>query len=472
MSAPDGRGEQRPDPVLRWLGRPAPGPRSEQKRGAQKGQGHRRPTIAEARRQGLWGWLRILGPGITTGAADDDPSAIGTYSQAGAQAGYGLLWTGLFAAPMMMAVQELAQRIALHTGVGMGTALRRKFPVWLVALAVALLALSNIIIIGADLQAVAAGVELLAHQRLHASWLVPVVAVLLVGFQLVGQYRTLFLTFKWLSLVLFAYVGAAILAHPPPLTLLSATFVPHLEFSGQFLLSLVAVLGTTLSPYLFFWQPAEEIDDLRSEGKLSVEDRAEADHEEVRSARVDTFIGMFFSQLVAYCIILSTATVLHAHGKTDIKSAAEAAQSLGPLAGSLASTLFALGFVGVGLLAIPVLSASAAFAINEVARIPASLAAKPRRQPTFYAIIILATAIGVGMNLLHINVIQALVVASIVSGVAAIPLLVLMTLFGADRNHMGNRTSGRLSRSVTWISTAAMTLATLALLATPILQGK
>ncbi len=468
----DEGGERRPDPILRWLGRRAPGPGSEQKRGAQKGQGPRRPTIAEARQQGLWGWVRILGPGITTGAADDDPSAIGTYSQAGAQGGYGLLWTGLFALPMMMAVQELAQRIALHTGVGMGTALRRKFPVWLVAAAVALLVISNIIIIGADLQAVATGIELLTHSRLHASWLVPAIAVLLVAFQLIGQYRTLFQTFKWLSLVLFAYVGSALLSHAPPLSVLRATFVPHVEFSGQFLLTLVAVLGTTLSPYLFFWQPAEEIDDLRAEGKLSIEDRAEADHEEIRAARVDTFTGMLFSQLVAYCIILSTAAVLHTHGKTDINSAAEAAQSLSPLAGSLASTLFAVGFIGVGLMAIPVLSASAAFAINEVARIPASLAAKPRRQPTFYSIIVLATALGVSMNLLHFNVIKALVFASVISGVAAVPLLVLMTLFGGDPSQMGNRTSGRLSRTVTWISTAAMTLATLALLATPILHSK
>ena len=437
-----------------------------------RGQGHRRPTITEARQQGLWGWVRILGPGITTGAADDDPSAIATYSQAGAQAGYGLLWTGLFAAPMVMAVQELAQRIALHTGVGMGTALRRKFAAWLVAIAVALLVISNVIILGADLQAVATGAELLTHGWLRASWLVPVVAVLLVGFQLIGQYRTLFQTFKWLSLVLFGYVGAALLSHAPPLTVLKATFVPHAEFSGQFLLTLVAVLGTTLSPYLFFWQPAEEIDDLRADGKMSVKDRAEADHEEIRAARIDTFTGMLFSQLVAYCIILNTAAVLQTHGKIAIKTAAGAAQSLTPIAGSLASTLFALGFIGVGLLAIPVLSASAAFAINEVARIPASLAAKPRRQPTFYAIIVLATAIGVGINLLHFNVIQALVYASVISGVAAVPLLVLMTLFGVDTTHMGNRTSGLLSRSMTWISTAAMTLATLALVATPLLQSR
>ncbi|MGE7041906.1 NRAMP family divalent metal transporter, partial [Staphylococcus hominis] len=409
--------------------------------------------------------MRILGPGITTGAADDDPSAIGTYAQAGATAGYGLLWTGLFTLPMMMSVQELAQRIALQTGVGLGAALRRKFPAWVVATAVALLAASNVIVIAADLQAVAAGIELLTHGFLRTSWLIAPVAAALVGFQLLGKYDTLVRTFKWLTLALFAYVGAAFLSHPQPLQVLSATFVPHIEFSSQFLLLLVAVLGTTLSPYLFFWQPAEEIDDQLTAGKLSVEERANVSQEQLQSARADTFIGMFFSQLVAYCIILSTAAVLHNHGKTDIKTAADAAQALTPFAGQIASVLFAAGFIGTGLLAIPVLSTSTAYAINEVSSIPASLAARPKRQPTFYAIIVLATAIGVGINVLNVNVIQALVIASVLSGVAAVPLLVLMTLFGADPHHMGARTSRRLSRTLTWISTAAMAAASIALLA-------
>ena len=462
--------DQRRDPILRWLRKPVEVPGSEYERRGQKGEDTRRPTLAEARRQGPRGWLRVLGPGITTGAADDDPSAIGTYAQAGAQAGYGLLWTGLFTLPMMMAVQELAQRIALQTGVGLGTALRRKFPAWLVAAAVAALSVSNIIVIAADLQAVAAGVELLTHGHLRTSWLIAPLAVVLVGFQLLGKYRTLFRTFKWLTLTLFAYVGAALLSHAHPPQVLAATFIPRVETSGQFLLLLVAILGTTFSPYLFFWQPAEEIDDQLAAGKLSVEERANAGQAEIRSARVDTFIGMFFSQLVAYCIILSTATVLHNNGKTDIKTAADAAQALTPFAGEVASVLFAAGFIGTGVLAIPVLSASTAYAINEAALIPASLAARPRRQPTFYAIIVLATAIGVGLNLLHVNVIQALVIASVLSGVAAVPLLILMALFGADRHQMGKRASGRLSRSVTWISTAAMTLATIALPASLLLR--
>jgi NRAMP (natural resistance-associated macrophage protein)-like metal ion transporter len=463
--------DQRQDPILRWLRRPVEVPGSEYERRGQKGEDTRRPTLAEARKQGLRGWLRVLGPGITSGASDDDPSAIGTYAQAGAHAGYGLLWTSLFTLPMMMAVQELAQRIALQTGVGLGTALRRRFPAWMVATAVAALSASNIIVIAADLQAVAAGVELLTHGFLRTSWLIAPVAVVLVGFQLLGKYRTLFRTFKWLTLALFAYVGAAILSHAQPSQVLVATFVPHIEISGQFLLLLVAVLGTTLSPYLFFWQPAEEIDDQLAAGKRSAEERANAGQDQIRSARVDTFIGMFFSQLVAYCIILSAGAVLHQHGKTDIKTAADAAAALTPFAGEIAFVLFAAGFIGTGLLAIPVLSASTAYAINEAALLPSSLAARPRRQPTFYVIIVLVTAIGVGLNLLHVNVIQALVIASVLSGVAAVPLLVLMTLFGADARHMGKRASGRLSRCVTWISIAALTLATVALLASPLLPS-
>jgi Mn2+/Fe2+ NRAMP family transporter len=256
------------------------------------------------------------------------------------------------------------------------------------------------------------------------------------------------------------------------LEVLAATFVPHIEVSGQFLFLLVAILGTSLSPYLFFWQPAEEIDDQLAAGRTSVEERANVDRSELRSARVDTFVGMFFGQLVAYCIVLSAATVLHGHGITDVRTAADAAQALTPFAGRAASVLFAAGFIGSGLLAIPVLSASTGYAINETARIPASLAARPRRQPTFYTIIVLATAAGVGLNFVNVDLIQALVLASVLSGVAAVPLLVLMTLFGADRRQMGKRTSGPLSRSITWISTAAMTVATVALLASPLLASQ
>jgi len=273
----------------------------------------------------------------------------------------------------MVAVQELAQRIALQTGAGLGVNLRRKFPAWIVAAAVALLFVSNVITLGADLRAVAAGIELLSRGLLRATWVIAPVAAMLVGFQLFANYELLYRTFRWLTVALFAYVAAVFAAHPRSATVLAATFIPHLEFSSQFLLMLVAVLGTTLSPYLFFWQPAQEIDVMQAMGRLSIDEYAGVDDHELQAARTDTFTGMFFSQLVAYCIILTAAAVLYAHGKTDIQTAADAAQALRPLAGPAAFVLFAAGFIGTGLLAIPVLSASAAYAVNEVARIPASL---------------------------------------------------------------------------------------------------
>ena len=459
-----GRQEGRPDPILKVLRlEPVDEPLEDQ---LDDSAGHEveRPDVAEAHRRGPLGLLRVLGPGLITGAADDDPSAIGTYSQAGAQAGLGLLWTGLLTLPLMMAAQELAQRIALQTGAGLGVNLKRKFPTWIVAASVALLVASNVITLGADLRAVASGIELLSRSALKASWLIVPVALVLVGFQVLGKYTVLVNSLRWLSISLVAYLEAAILSHPNPGAVLYATFVPHLELNPGFVLSLAAVLGTTLSPYLFIWQPAVEVDNLRVELR-SRRARPPVDEAKVRAARVDTFAGMFFSQLVAYCIILTCATVLHVHGKTGITTAAEAAEALAPVAGPSAFVLFAAGFVGSGLLAIPVLSASSAYAVNEVAGIPGSLAGKPRRQPTFYAIIVVATGIGVLMNLLQFDVIGALVWASALSGVAAIPLLVLMTAFGRDPRFMGRSTSGRLSQCLTWIAAAGMAGATVALVA-------
>jgi NRAMP (natural resistance-associated macrophage protein)-like metal ion transporter len=461
----------RSDPILALLNRLATKPLHKDVQTSGNGRAGR-PTFPEAVREGPRGLLRILGPGIVTGAADDDPSAIATYSQAGAQAGYGMLWTGVVGVPMMISVQELAQRIALQTGAGLVVNLRRKFPPWIVAAAVALLVVSNIIVLGADLQAVAVGGQLLSHGFLQASWLIVPIAVALVGFQLFGRYETLYKTFRWLTLALFAYVVAVFLVHPNALTVLAALFVPHVEFSNRFLLTLAAVLGTTLSPYLFIWQPAQEIDVMQAMGRRSIDRLPGVTDHELMAARTDTFVGMFFAQLVAFCIILTTAAVLNAHGTTDIRSAAAAAQALTPFGGPVASALFATGFVGTGLLAIPILSASSAYGINEVARVPGSLAVRPQFQPTFYGIIVAATAIGVGMQLLHLNVIQALVVASALSGMAAVPLLVLMTLFGADRRYMAERVSGLLSRGLTWIGAGAMAAAAVALVVSPFVNAK
>lgn len=457
--------EPRPhaDPILRLLGHDGEVARNREFDNSAAADVER-PDVGEATRQGPRGLLRLLGPGVITGAADDDPSAIGSYSQAGAQAGLGMLWTGLLMLPLMIAVQELAQRIALQTGAGLGVNLRAKFPAWIVWTAVLTLVVSNVITLGADLQAVGAGFELLSRGMVHAAWLILPIAATLVAVQVLGKYHVIFNTFRWLTLVLFAYVICAFLARPQPVPVLIATFVPHVEWSRSYLLTLVAVLGTTLSPYLYFWQPAEEVDNLRAAGESAAETGRPASARSLRSARIDTFLGMFFSQLVAYCIVLTTSTVLHEHGKTGVQSAAAAAAALAPLAGPVAFVVFAVGFIGAGVLSIPVLSASAAYAINEVAGIPGSLAGRPRYQPTFYAVIVVVTAAGIAMNLMHVNVIQALVIASALSGVAAVPLLVLMTLFGADSKYMSRRQSSRLSLALTWLSAAGMGAACIALL--------
>src|SRR5437879_5526439 len=302
----------------------------------------------------------ILGPGLITGASDDDPSGIGTYSQVGSQFGFGLLWTALFTFPLMTAVQELCARIALQTGVGLGVSLRRKFPTLLVAIAVLGLLIANTINVGADLGAVAAGGELLSRGAIHAIWLIVPVALLIIGMQLFATYATIFKIFKWLTLALFAYVITAIFAHPPLVEVLRATLIPHLELSKDFIMALVAVLGTTISPYLFFWQASSEVDELRAAGATTpLTGRRGLRLKELQAARLDIFIGMAFSNLVMYFIILTSAAVLHAHGKTNVETASQAAAALAPLAGPFAFVLFSLGIIGSGLLAVPILAASA-----------------------------------------------------------------------------------------------------------------
>lgn len=423
-----------------------------------------RTSLEEVRRGGLIGILQLLGPGLITGASDDDPSGIGTYSQVGSQFGYGMLWTALFTFPMMAAIQELCARIALQTGVGLGTSLRRKFPAALVGACVAALLIANTINLGADLGAVAAGGSLLTRGTVPAIWLILPVALLVVYFQFFLSYTTIFKIFKWLSLALFAYIITGLIAHPSLRTVLIATFVPHIEFSKDFLAGLVAVLGTTISPYLFFWQASAEIDQMRAAGKMTESQRRGVKLSELKAARADIVIGMAFSQIVMYFIILTSAAVLHAHGKTDVQTANDAAQALAPFLGPFAFVAFSLGLIGTGLLAIPILSGSAAYALKDFMGWKGALSTKPRYRPTFYGIIVAATAFGVGMNFLHIDPIKALFYAAMINGLVAPPLMVLIVLLGADRKVMKDKVSGTLSKVLTWIGTAAMTAAAAALI--------
>jgi Mn2+/Fe2+ NRAMP family transporter len=412
------------------------------------------------------GWLQVLGPGLVTGASDDDPSGVGTYSQVGSQFGNGLLWTPLFTFPLMAAVQELCARIALQTGVGLATALRRRFPAWLVLLCVAALFIANTINAGADLGAVAAGGSLLTRGAVRQLWLVVPVAVLVLGLQLLLTYGTLFKIFKWLTVALFAYVIEGFIVHPNVGRLLVASVVPHVELSKEYIAAIVAVFGTTISPYLFFWQASAEVDEMRAEGKLTEKQRRGARRSELRAARVDIAIGMFFSNLVMYFIIATTAAVLHAHGKTDVQTADQAALALAPLAGQWAFVVFALGMIGTGLLAIPILTASAAYAVKDFFGLEGALADKPKYRPTFYAIMALATLAGVAINLVGINPIRALYVTAIINGLVAPPLMVLIVLLGSSREMMGSRVSGALSKTLCWIATSIMAVAAAALLVT------
>jgi NRAMP (natural resistance-associated macrophage protein)-like metal ion transporter len=427
-----------------------------------------RMSIDQAKRRGPAGWLQVLGPGLITGASDDDPSGIGTYSQVGSQFGYSLLWTALVTFPLMAAVQELCARIALQTGVGLGTSLRRRFPTWLVGGCVLAVFVANTINVGADLGAVAAGGSLLTRGLVPELWLVVPVALLIVGLQLFVTYSTIFKTFKWLTIALFAYVVTGVLSHPDLRAVLVNSFVPHIEPSRDFIAAIVAVLGTTISPYLFFWQAASEVDEMRASGKRTEQERRGVKKVELRAARTDILVGMFFSNAVMYSIMVTSAAVLHAHGKNGVASADQAAQALAPLAGQWAFVLFAVGMIGTGLLAMPILSGSAAYAVKDFLGLKGGLADRASYRPTFYLIMILSTAAGVAIDLLGINPIRALYVTAVINGLVAPPLLVLIVILGSSRQIMGSRVSGRLSKALTWATTAGMSAAALALVVTSI----
>jgi len=425
-----------------------------------------RSGIDEARRRGLFGIIQLLGPGLITGASDDDPSGIGTYTQAGSQFGLGTLWLALFTFPLMIAVQEACARIALQTAVGLATSLRRKFPSVLVGACIILVLGANTINVGADLGAVAAGGSLLTGSHVPPGWLV-VPAALLIGFmQLRLTYSIIFRCFKYLTLALFAYVITVIIVHPTLLKTVESTFIPHFELNKSFIGIVVAILGTTISPYLFFWQASSEVDEMKAAGATTERERQGTSRNELRAARIDVAVGMLFSQLVMYCIILTSGTVLHTSGHAGIATAQQAAQALKPLAGSLASVIFAVGMIGTGLLAIPVLAASAAYAVKEFFGFRGSLSETPRSRPTFYGLIVVALVGGVLMNILQIDPIQALVVTAIINGVVAPPILVLIALLARDRRVMDTHRSGIVSSALVWIAAALMGVAALMLLVT------
>jgi NRAMP (natural resistance-associated macrophage protein)-like metal ion transporter len=411
---------------------------------------------------------KILGPGFVTGASDDDPSGIGTYAVAGATLGLATLWTALLTFPLMASVQSICARVGMVSGHGLAGVLRDHYPRPLLYGSVVLLFVANTINVGADLGAIADAVH--AVIGVQAVWLVVPVAAGIVALQIFGSYRLICNVFKWLTLALFAYVVDAFIVHPDLAETLRATIVPTVSLDPAYVTTIVAILGTTISPYLFFWQSSEEVEEEISEGRVTVEQRSGASDAEMRYSMIDTVVGMGFSNLIMYFIILATALTLFKSGETNIKSAADAAEALKPLAGDFASILFAVGMIGAGLLAVPILSGSAAYAVAEAFGWRYGLDHKWSKAKEFYAVIIVATALGSALNFLGIDPIDALFWTAVINGVIAPPLLVLVMLAARNERVMGDQRIGPVLTTFGWLATVGMFLALIAFIATSLVK--
>ena len=406
--------------------------------------------------------LQRLGPGLITGAADDDPSGIATYSQVGAQFGFGMLWTMLFSFPLMAAMQEICARLGRVTGAGIASSMRQHYPRPLLHGLVLLLCLANIFNLGADITAMGASAQLVFHGSMGA-YVIAFGAVSMV-LQIYVPYRKYVRYLKWLTLVLFAYVASAFVVHVPWSTVLRETFLPSVTWSTDFWMALVAVLGTTISPYLFFWQTSEEAEDVRlNKGEKPLKKRPSQAFDQFRRIAFDTKVGMGFSNVVAFFIILTTAVTLHAAGASkNINTAADAARALQPLAGNLAFLLFALGIVGTGLLAIPVLAGSAAYAVAETFQWRASLESKPRHAAKFYGVLAAATILGMLLYFAGLDPIRALFWSAVINGVVAVPLMVMVMVMSANQAIVGKFSLPTHLRVIGWGATIIMFLASLA----------
>ena len=409
-------------------------------------------------------FFNTLGPGLITGASDDDPSGIGTYAVAGASLGYSTLWTALLSFPMMTAVQFTCAKIGMVSGTGLAAVLRRRFPRPLVYAAVFALLAANTINAGADIGAIAAAINLLVPIPLTLL-IVPIGAVIL-ALQIWGSYAVITRCFKWLTLGLLAYVGSALFGRPDWSEVLRGTFVPRLSFDAGYVSTLVAIFGTTISPYMFFWQPSEEVEEEIEHDRVTLEQRQGATVAELKAAGWDTRIGMFFSNVIMYFIFLATAATLFQAGQTHITSAADVAEALRPLAGDAAALLLAIGLIGSGFLAVPVLTGSSAYAVAETCGWTSGFSRKPRDARGFYGVIAAGTVFGVLFNFLGINPIDALFWTAVLNGFLAPPLLVLVMLVANDRTIMGSRTNGPWLNVVGWGTTIVMFAAAIGLVVT------
>jgi len=422
--------------------------------------------VAEDKRQptGKTGFGSLLGRGIISGAADDDPSAIGTYASAGALFGPAILWTAPVTLPMMFTVVYLSSKLGQVSGRGLFHAIRDFYPKWLLWSVLAGVVIGNTIEAAADLGGMAAALNIFIPVPVPA--IVVVVAVALLALQVFGSYRMIRRIFRWLALSLLAYVGAAILSKPDLMPTLRGSVIPTVEFNKEFLSITVAIIGTTLSAYLYTWQSNEEVEEEIAEGKTTVKQRRGASDEELKTSGREILVGMTFSNLVMYFIILATGSTLHVNGQTNIETAAQAAEALKPIAGAAAGYLFAAGIVSVGFLAVPVMTTGAAYDLAQSFGIKGSLNATARQAPKFYLIIALVTIVAVGLNFLGFNPMKALVWSGIVQGFSTPPLLLLVLLMTNNSRIMGDQANSRLMNIMGWLTTAVIFSASVGLVAT------
>jgi NRAMP (natural resistance-associated macrophage protein)-like metal ion transporter len=399
-----------------------------------------------------------LGPGLITGAADDDPSGISTYSVAGAAFGYLPLWTAVFSFPLMAAVQLMCARLGLATGLGLAGVIRRRYPLWVLWTACALLIVANVINIAADLGGMADATRMVTG--VPATVCVPLYGVVIVLLLMWSSYRTIARIFKWLTLALCAYVAAAFVAGVDWRAALHATLVPRFDWTREFIAVLVAIFGTTISPYLFFWQAAQEVEEQRAAHRSRRQGQSAA---VLAQTRTDVVTGMFASNAVMYFIILTTAATLHTRGQTDIETAQQAAEALRPLAGAGGYWLFTVGLIGTGILAVPVLAGSCAYAITEAAAWRGSLNRPPRRAKGFYATVAVAVGLGIALNYAGFNAIRMLFTSAVINGVLAPPLILIVVLLTRDPDVMGDATNSRLMDLFGWAAFVVMSAAAICL---------
>jgi NRAMP (natural resistance-associated macrophage protein)-like metal ion transporter len=399
-------------------------------------------------------FFSVLGPGLITGAADDDPSGISTYSVAGATTGYSMLWLMLVSTPMMSVIQGMCARISMVNGEGIAAIMRKRLPLALVYPLAGLVIVANTFNLGADIGGMAAAARLVVPIPVDA--MVFLFGVALLVMQAWLPYAMIARVFKWLTLSLFAYVITAFVTHPPWAHVLLRFAVPQLHFTSAWLSTMVGVLGTTITPYLFYWQSSLMVEEDKQAGNTTVATRRGTDDRAVRDMHTDVNAGMIFSNLVAFFIIVTTASTLGAAGRHDIVTADQAAQALRPLAGQFAELLFALGMVGTGILAVPVLATSSAYVAAQTFRFREGLNEPVHRAPRFYGIIAAGILIGITMNLLRVNAIQALFWSAVLNGIAAVPLIAVIVWLASDRKIMGEWRSSPLARAWGWATFALM----------------